>query len=289
MSAVACALCGGRAPLWFEAAARAVHKCEVCGHIQVPAGLARMANGRSIYEDEDAVFTADGNAEYYLDETNMRAAEEKARFVGRHARGGTLVDVGASYGHFLHAVAHAFDAAGFEVSSQAVEYSQRQFHVRNVAGSVYDWPAHLSAPVDAITCWDVVEHLEDPIGAVRIMREHLKQGGWLFVSTPDAGATVARVMGTRWHYLDPVQHINVFSRRNLTNLLAKEGFAIRQTRSFGREYKVSYVLNRLKYLHRDRLAGRAASVALAAAGPIATVRIPIKLGDVMGIAAQRER
>jgi hypothetical protein len=151
MNAVPCTLCGARSAPWFEAAGRDIHKCEACGHIQVPAGLARLENGRSIYEAEASVFTANGNAEYYLDETNMRAAEEKARFVERHARGGTLIDVGASYGHFLSAIGRRFDAAGFEVSPQAVEYSRRQFNVRNAVGSVYDWPPQLSAPAEAIT------------------------------------------------------------------------------------------------------------------------------------------
>jgi hypothetical protein len=119
------------------------------------------------------------------------------------------------------------------------------------------------------------------------MRERLKPGGRLFLSTPDAGALVARLMGRRWHYLDPVQHINVFSRANLAKMLEDEGFAIEATRTFGRYYRLRYILNRLRYLHKGGATGKVVDAALWATRPAASLQIPIKLGDVMGIAARR--
>ncbi len=72
-------------------------------------------DGRSIYESADAVFQRDGNAEYYLDETNVDAADAKARLVRRYWDGpGRLLDVGASFGHFLEAIGDSCDARGVE-------------------------------------------------------------------------------------------------------------------------------------------------------------------------------
>lgn len=286
MTAPTCRLCGSSSPLWFERAGRAVHRCLRCRHIEVPAGLARNASGVSIYEAEDSIFTADGNEQYYLDDTNMRAARLKAAFVRRYLGGGSLLDVGASYGHFLSAISADFDARGFEVSPQAVKFSREELGVRNVVGSVYDWPSNLQTLVDAITSWDVIEHLEDPEGAIRIMRDHLKPGAWLFLSTPDAGSLAARLMGERWHYIDPVQHINLFSKANLIGTLARAGLTVRAVRSFGRHYRVSYVLNRLRYLHRQGAVGALAGAAVRLTGPVASWQIPVKLGDVVGLAAQ---
>lgn len=287
MTAGRCRLCGNVSTFWFSAAGRAVHRCGSCQHIEVPAGLARLPDGRSIYESEEAVFTADGNADYYFDETNELAAAEKLRYVRRFCPGGTLIDVGANYGHFLALAGAAFDASGFEVSPEAVVFSRDTFHVRNIQGSVYEWPRELAAPVDVITCWDVIEHVEDPAAALAAMRAHLNPGGWLFLSTPDAGSLVARLMGRRWHYLDPVQHINVFSRRNLARLTEAQGLRLRHARSFGREYRVSYIANRLGYLHGNRFFRSALGALTRASGPIQRVKIPIRLGDVMGLAAQR--
>jgi SAM-dependent methyltransferase len=286
--AIACRLCGAPSRFWFTAEGRDVYRCGACRHIEVPEGLARLADGRSIYESEDAVFTADGNADYYVDETNQLAARAKLDFVSRWCSAGTLIDVGASYGHFLSVASTRFDACGFEISPDAVEFSRREFGARNQIGSIYDWPAALAAPADVITCWDVIEHVEDPSRAIAIMVDHLKPAGWLFLSTPDAGSLVARLMGSRWHYLDPVQHINVFSRRNLVGLLRRHSLSVRHARTFGRRYRVSYIVNRLAYLHREgRLRGVAKALG-ALSTPVHRLKVPITLGDVMGLAAQRE-
>ena len=77
---------------------------------------------------------------------------------------------------------------------------------------------------DVICLLDVIEHLDDPRRALRECRSHIMTGGWIFLSTPDTGSLVARAMGRRWHYQDPVQHINLLSRRNLDRLLLESGF-----------------------------------------------------------------
>lgn len=282
-----CLVCGSLLSPWFVAAGRSVERCRSCGHIQVPAGLARVEGGLSIYEADDPIFTADGNAEYYLDETNMMAGRAKLAFVRKFVSGGTLLDVGASYGHFLVAANERFQAEGFELSPAAVEFSVSNFRVANVRGSIYEWPMERDRLYNVITCWDVIEHVEDPIESLRIMSRHLVPGGWLFLSTPDAGALVARMMGKRWHYLDPVQHLHVFSKRNLTRILAKTGFAVRGSRSFGRSYKVRYVVSRLGYLYQASALRPIVSALTRASRPVDQARIPIKLGDVMGLAAQR--
>jgi SAM-dependent methyltransferase len=285
--AVRCRLCAKPTAFWFSGAGRDVYRCPACRHVEVPAGLAMLADGRSIYESEDAVFTADGNAEYYLDDTNSLAAEQKLRYVRRFCDGGTLIDVGASYGHFLAPASAAFDARGFEVNGEAVEFSRRTFNVENMTGSLYAWPPALESPADVITCWDVIEHVEDPGAALRIMGAHLKPGGWLFLSTPDAGSWLARILGRRWHYLDPLQHINVFSRRNLAALVEANGLRVRNARTFGRTYRLSYVVNRLAYLHGSRRLRGSMAAVVQAAGPALRVKLPITLGDVMGMAIQR--
>lgn len=282
-----CQICGAPGTFWFRRGDRDIYRCPSCGHVSVPAGLMRVADGRSIYEVEDAVFTADGNAEYYFDESSVLAAKDKLRYVRTFCSHGVLVDVGASYGQFLSEASTAFDASGFEVSPEAVSFSRRTFGVRNVTGSVYEWPLTIAERADVITCWDVIEHVEDPLRALRVMADHLQPRGWLFLSTPDAGSVAARILGRRWHYLDPVQHINLFSRANLVRLLRRTGFDVRNVRTFGRRYRLSYVFNRLAYLHRERPLESVITGLSIAAIPVRRMRIPISLGDVMGIAARK--
>lgn len=263
---------------------RGVFRCAGCGQIVVPEGVARRADGASIYESTDTIFEADGNADYYLDETNEHAARAKLAYVQRFcAPGARLLDVGASYGHFLAAAQKAYKASGIEVSAAAAEWGRTTFGVNVTVGSVYELSKGREAACDAITFWDVIEHLESPGAALDEIRRTLAPGGWLFVSTPDAGSLAATLMGARWHYLDPVQHINLFSRANLVRLLSDRGFTVAHHRYFGRSYRVSYIVNRLKYL----VSGGAASSTAKPASGIRTLTVPIKLWDVVGLAARR--
>lgn len=273
-----CAVCGAATEPWCRKLDRDVFRCGACGHITVPAGLMRTADGASIYESDESIFEADGNAAYYFDDTNAEAAREKLAFVTQYAQtGGRLLDVGASFGHFLAEARSRFQATGIEVSPSAVTWAKRTFSVDIGVGSIYELRA---GKYDVVTCWDVIEHLESPADAIGQIRSHLAPGGRLFISTPDAGSLVARVMGSRWHYLDPVQHLNVFSRRNLTRLLSAHGLSVIGYRHFGRSYRIGYIVDRLKYL----AGGRGGTTAIPSA--IAKVAIPIKLWDVMGLVAQ---
>jgi SAM-dependent methyltransferase len=284
----ACVVCHGNLVPWFEKIGRSVYRCPTCRHIQVPAGVVCLADGTSIYEAAHSeVFEGHGNIDYYLDEGTALAAQVKLEFVQAFAPpGGTLLDVGASFGHFLATAGRAFRAVGVELNPTAVAWSRRELRVENFVGSLYALPPEVTPPFDVISAWDVIEHLDDPRGALAFLRTYLKPGGWLFLSTPDAGAWTARVLGSSWYYQDPVQHVNLFSRANLVRLLRESGFEIAGSRCFGRRYRVRYVVNRLAYLAGDHPARHLVGLLKRLPERVLRSSVNIKLGDVMGLAAQ---
>lgn len=292
MSDPPCLLCASpRSRYWMTKAGRAVHRCPACGCIWVPDGLAVNDAGVSIYEEEEPIFLKDGNEQYYLDETNLVSCRAKVRWVeaelGARSRGARLLDVGANFGHFLSEAQKQFDATGIEISKAAVDKSRELFgELKNYVGSVYEPPPEAKGPWEIVTLFDVIEHVPDPKGALERLRDLVAPGGHLFLSTPDAGSAVARAMGRHWHYLDPVQHIVLFGRKNLARLLEDTGFRVRSVRSFGHHYRVGYVLDRLSYLHAGTL-GRAIAPALRAARIAEQRTIYINLRDVMGLVAER--
>jgi 2-polyprenyl-3-methyl-5-hydroxy-6-metoxy-1,4-benzoquinol methylase len=254
----------------------------------VPEGVATDTTGASIYESEASVFEVDGNAGYYFDhETNLANSRRKLAFVEEHLpAGSSLLDVGANFGHFLSMAGDRYRARGFDISPAAVAWSRAHFGVDNAVGSAYSPPGE-GAPWDAIASWDVIEHLAHPPEALRRLRELLRPRGWLFVSTPDAGSLVARLLGRRWHYLDPVQHITVFSRKSLRALLEGAGFDVVTVRSLGHDYRVRYALDRLCYLHPRGATGAALRAARLLARPLGGLVIYLQLGDVAAVSARR--
>jgi SAM-dependent methyltransferase len=191
-----------------------------------------------------------------------------------------------SRGHFLKVAQERYDAEGFDVLSTAVRYSIEQSGVRNRQASIYDVEAPMS-PYDAVTLRDAVEHLADPLAALVRLRGLLKPGGRLFLSTPDAGSLVARLLGRRWHYLDPLQHLTVFSRLNLGTALAGCGFAAERWGSLGHRHRMGYVLDRLSYLHREGWTAALVAAGRKVLAPLRERSVYVNLGDVVILTARR--
>jgi 2-polyprenyl-3-methyl-5-hydroxy-6-metoxy-1,4-benzoquinol methylase len=282
-----CLACGRAGRFWTKKAGRNVWRCDACGLVWVPEGLVVDERGASIYEGDEPIFLQDGNEQYYLDETNLMSCREKLAWVREHApAGASLVDVGANFGHFLSVAREDYRARGVEISSAAVEWSKKHFGVENAVGSIYDLPPALRGPYDVVTLWDVIEHVPDPREALTALHRIVRTEGLLFLSTPDAGSRVARLMRSRWHYLDPVQHLVLFGRENLARILRDSGFEVVSTRTFGHHYRVGYVLDRLAYLHDEGALGRVTGIAKTAFRPAAKLSVYLNLRDVMGIVAR---
>jgi hypothetical protein len=51
-------------------------------------------------------------------------------------------------------------------------------------------------------------------------------GGLLVIETGDLASPWARLLGRRWYFLDPPQHLSYFTRRGLEALLLARGFTV---------------------------------------------------------------
>jgi SAM-dependent methyltransferase len=283
-----CPVCQGLMSVWFERRGRAHLRCHRCRFIKVAEDGAGPRVPHSVYTGDGNVFFRDGNDRYYLDDINHVNARRKLRWVRRFVRdGGTLLDAGANFGYFLACAQEHFDTSGFDISREAVEWSRTRLGVRSRVGSVYDVGTDEPGVFDVVTAWDLIEHLSDPCAALVQLHRVLNAGGYLFLSTPDAGSLAARLLGSRWHYFDPEQHLSLFDRANLTTLLRDRGFQVVETRSFGHTYRVRYVLDRLRYLHQSRAVGLATAAAARALFFALDRHVHITLRDVMGVAARR--
>jgi SAM-dependent methyltransferase len=101
--------------------------------------------------------------------------------VGRH------VDVGCGHGVIVHElVEDGWDARGFDVSRWIIEAAQHhspQLADRFVVGDLHDPP--FAGDFDLITCFEVLEHVPDPVRALRALSERLRPGGRLIATTPN--------------------------------------------------------------------------------------------------------
>lgn len=134
---------------------------------------------------------------------------------------GRLLDVGAGNGLFLlRAKAAGWNVEGFEPDPVAAA-SARQNGLSMHEGKL----ASLSGEFDVVTTSHVIEHVHQPEEFLRNIFGLLRDGGTLWLATPNVHSLGHRWYGRSWLGLDPPRHLLVFSALALRNLLEKAGFS----------------------------------------------------------------
>jgi SAM-dependent methyltransferase len=136
-----------------------------------------------------------------------------------------LLDVGCGYGGFVSLMRdRGWDAEGVDPSPVTVAAaSARGIPVR--LGTLEEF-SRSSAPYSAITMFYVLEHLFDPMSALRKVFALLEPGGVLLVRVPDTTPIVRLLspFGLGVGLYDPPFHLFDFPPRVLTMMLAEAGF-----------------------------------------------------------------
>ena len=143
--------------------------------------------------------------------------------------GGTIVDIGCGDGSLIRELAiRGFRPIGVERDLWSA--ALRSSSVPVLEGSAENLPNALErSAYDAVVFSHVLEHLADPVTAVRNAMALLKPGGRLICEVPNNESAIALQSGISWHHLDVPRHINFFTRKSLQLLLEQAGLQFRQT------------------------------------------------------------
>jgi 2-polyprenyl-3-methyl-5-hydroxy-6-metoxy-1,4-benzoquinol methylase len=127
-----------------------------------------------------------------------------------------VLDFGCGNGEFL-AICHQF---GFEAVGVDRSTARRDKAGFDVLASIDE----LTGQFHAITLFEVLEHLTDPAGILRMLKGHLAPGGILVLETPDCtGVTGIRSVHD-YECIHPLQHINGFTPSTLRSIAERLGF-----------------------------------------------------------------
>jgi SAM-dependent methyltransferase len=143
--------------------------------------------------------------------------------------GGRLLEVGCSHGGFLALARCAeFDPTGIELSPWICKFAQKTFGVSVLCGPVEELDLPKSK-FDIVALLDVLEHFPDPKKSMAACARTLTQDGVFLIQTPcydpqfthrdlaEAGHPFLRM-------LLPREHVYLFSRNSVSELLGRLGF-----------------------------------------------------------------
>jgi 2-polyprenyl-3-methyl-5-hydroxy-6-metoxy-1,4-benzoquinol methylase len=221
----ACPLCGGQhATHVLTQNAYPIVRCTACGLLYVrpmPSLAALEAHYQSAAYFEGA--EDQGYANYADVEKALRPHfQRRLHTINTYLPDrGRLLDFGCAAGYFLQIAQHdGWHIAGVELSRAMAEQASQMLDVP-IATTLDDLPP---GQFDAITLWEVIEHMPDPLAVLRQLCARLRPGGVLMLSTPNTGHWQAVRAPELWRSYRPPSHLIYFTAATLEETLRTAGF-----------------------------------------------------------------
>ncbi len=177
---------------------------------------------QSVVEFENA-YTKHGVGTYFDPLKRESVADCQREFLETKIQiPGRLLDVGCGDGNFArHMAGRGWNVVGLDPAMLSeVTEDRSPGRLRLQPGSIADLPEHEA--FDAITLWDVVEHVEKPAQLIAQATTRLAPGGMLVVETGNyQSAGRIQSHGTWWNY--QIDHRWYFAPPQLSALLTQAG------------------------------------------------------------------
>lgn len=185
---------------------------------------AEMGN---FYPSTYVAYTPSVQTESWIRRIDRRyGLRKRCNIVTRHVKGGLLLDVGCATGDFLSEMKRqpGWRVAGIEPSEHAARYAQAHIGVPVVNGTLNGAPFS-TASFDAITMWDVLEHVYDPRTVISEAARLLRPGGVLVVNHPNLESIDRYIFGRLWLGYELPRHLHLFPTTLLRQLMDEHGLA----------------------------------------------------------------
>lgn len=224
----------------------------------------------------DADFDAVSESHYAATTYGRELARILPRMVEKHA----ALDIGAGDGAFLVELLNAgFDQVlGIEPSLEPINRALPA--VKHLLRNEFFRAENFSpASFDLITCFQTLEHLEDPLTLCQSAYQLLRPGGILLTVTHNFRAPLARILGARSPIYD-IEHLQLFSSHSLKRLQESAGFSNIEIRPLCNAYPLIYWM---KLLPLPTLAKKMLLKWLATSS-VGRFVIPVRVGNLVSIA-----
>jgi SAM-dependent methyltransferase len=179
---------------------------------------------------DDGYFAAYAGGDY-LAEERQRRHEARLRLdllATTTPAPARVLEVGAAAGFLLdEARVRGYEAVGIEPNDAMAAHARDTLGLDVRTGLLGETALEDDA-FEAACAFHVLEHVDDPLDALRTIRIALKPGGHLLVEVPNAASAVARRQGADWQPLDLPHHVGHHSPGSLRVLLSRSGFELVQ-------------------------------------------------------------
>jgi len=192
-------------------------ECSGCGLLyanpalrpEILAGAYKDATFDSQRESQFAASTYRDFLERYLSEEYRRSA----------------LDIGAGDGAFLEQLLELgfHQVLGIEPSDAPIAAAKPEIR-KHIRRGLFRTGEFAKESFDLITCFQVMEHVPNPVEIVTEAFTLLRPGGMSFMVVHNCRALSARMLGTKSPIFD-IEHLQLFSKRTCFSLFGRAGFS----------------------------------------------------------------
>ena len=139
---------------------------------------------------------------------------------------GKLLDVGCGAGWFLSYAEKHYDTYGVDASEYAIEEAKAKTHnTKLTVGDAYSFDSN-GICFDVVTCFDLLEHLRNPVLPIAEFYRVLKDDGVLVVRVPNVESAGLKLKGDKWFGAMDKTHISLFGNKTWIKMIRHKGFTI---------------------------------------------------------------
>jgi 2-polyprenyl-3-methyl-5-hydroxy-6-metoxy-1,4-benzoquinol methylase len=227
LESVPCNLCGSpseHARMLFEKLDLRVVRCRQCGLVYVCPRLIQQELWKRYSQEyfDNEYLPSQGPFDAQSNLARYRPLLQKLR--GYVPAGRNLLDVGCATGYFLEAARQdGWQVTGTEISEYAAEYARQKFGLEVLTAKIEEAQLPLGK-YDAVTMWEVLEHLQNPMAALSAIHAVMSPGGVIGISSPNFASLTYLLVGKEWWVIGPTEHIYYFTLPTLRKMLEQVGF-----------------------------------------------------------------
>lgn len=201
-----------------------MYECLQCGVIyQYPRPT--PAKITDFYPSDYQQYTASVRNENWLARFFRKyGLQKRCKIITKYVPNGRLLDVGCATGDFLSEMRFqtGWQVVGIEPGHTAAAYAHNEEALDVVSGFLND-PPFAKQSFDAITMWDVLEHVYNPREVIRQTVSLLRSGGVLIVNHPNLDSVDRRLFGDLWLGYELPRHLYLFPSDLLRQLMQEIG------------------------------------------------------------------
>jgi len=142
---------------------------------------------------------------------------------------GKILDVGCGSGETLVLLKKiGWDVYGLDIDKSALRMAKERGISNTTYGTfknISDFPDNY---FDAVRMYHVIEHLDNPVEALKIIHKKLKKNGEIIIGTPNTKSVISRLFGKYWLNLDTPRHVILFNPDILKKILIQEKYIVNE-------------------------------------------------------------